>query len=149
VVRRRPVVLAIAGLYALAILLIGFWPTHVDENLDLEQRPPVTWLVALFDLAPEQAYGVGEFAANILLFMPLGIFAMLLVPGISWVRTVAGALTVTILIEVVQTLLRPDRTGSIRDVVANTLGAAIGAGIVVGVRRVGAAAGRSAAGTTS
>lgn len=146
--RHRPVVLAIAGLYAVAIVLIGFWPTHVDQNLGLAHHPPTAWLVSWFDLTPERAYSVGEFCANVLLFVPLGIFAMLLVPRISWLRTVVGALAVTVVIEVVQTLLRPDRTGSVRDVVANTLGAAIGAALVLSTRQMRFAADRAATGTT-
>jgi VanZ family protein len=48
--------------------------------------------------------------------------------------TVAGA-AVAALIELLQFLARPERLASVQDVVANTLGAAAGAGVVWAVRR--------------
>lgn len=140
--RRRPVVLMLAGLYALAILLIGLWPTHVDRNLDMAHRPPATWLAAWLDLTSAQAYDIGEFCANVLLFAPLGVFAMLLVARLSLWHTTACAAALSVAIELTQTWLRPDRTGSVGDVIANTAGAAIGAAVIVGVRRAKARSAR-------
>jgi glycopeptide antibiotics resistance protein len=134
--RRRPLILGLAGAYGAALLLVGLWPTHVDESLDMVDRPPTSWLVSIFNLTPAQGYDIGEFSANILLFLPLGLLAMALLPRLSWVRVALGAGVLSILIELAQTLLRPDRTGSVRDVLANTLGAALGAALVVGWRQL-------------
>ncbi|MCW2771375.1 MAG: VanZ family protein [Aeromicrobium sp.] len=136
--RNRPVVLSLGGLYLGALLLIGLWPTHVDQKLDLAHRPPATWLVDLLGLSNAQAYDIGEFCANILLFVPLGMLIMALIPRVSWLQAVGAAGSLSILIELAQTLLRPDRTGDVRDVMANTLGAALGATLVVGRRQAAA-----------
>lgn len=139
--RSRPVVISLGGLYLGALLLIGLWPTHVDRKLDMAHRPPATWLVDLLGLSNAQAYDIGEFCANILLFLPLGMLIMALVSRVSWLQTVAAAGLLSVVIELAQTLLRPDRTGDVRDVVANTLGAALGAALVVARRRVAATLG--------
>jgi glycopeptide antibiotics resistance protein len=134
--RRSPWILVFAGAYGAALLLIGLWPTHVDQSLDMVHRPPTTWLVRTFDLTPAQGYDIGEFSANILLFTPLGMLTMALLPRLPWARLTMGAGGLSILIELAQTFLRSDRTGSVRDVIANTLGAALGAAAVVAWRQL-------------
>ncbi|MCW2829738.1 MAG: VanZ family protein [Aeromicrobium sp.] len=128
--QRRALIVASAALYAAALAAVGLWPTHVDQHLDVENRPPTSWLVAVFDLTPSQGYHVGEFTANVLLFVPLGALAITLLRRATWVQVVAlGAIT-SATIELAQTIARPERTGSVSDVVANTAGAAIGAAAV-------------------
>jgi glycopeptide antibiotics resistance protein len=134
--RHRPFVLGLAGAYGAALLLVGLWPSHVDQNLDMVNRPPTTWLVDVFNLTPARGYDIGEFSANVLLFVPLGLLATALLPRLSWVRLALGAVALSVLIELAQTIFRPDRTGSFRDVVANTLGAALGAACAVVWRRL-------------
>jgi glycopeptide antibiotics resistance protein len=134
--RHRPFVLGLVGAYGAALLLVGLWPTHVDQNLDMVNRPPTTWLVDVFNLTPAQGYDIGEFSANVLLFVPLGLLATALLPRLSWVRLALGAVALSVLIELAQTIFRPDRTGSFRDVVANTLGAGLGAACAVVWRRL-------------
>jgi glycopeptide antibiotics resistance protein len=131
---RRPIALALAGVYAINLMFVAMWPTHIDQNLDMAHRWPITWLVGLFDLTPATGYEIGEFSANILLFVPLGILAMMLLPRLSWQRTVVSAGALSTLIELVQTFLRPERTGDPRDVIANALGAAVGAALFLTVR---------------
>jgi glycopeptide antibiotics resistance protein len=133
---RRLLILGLAGAYGAALLLVGLWPTHVDENMDMVNRPPTTWLVNILSLTPAQGYDIGEFSANVLLFVPLGLLAMGLVPRLSWVRLALGAGALSVLIELAQTIYRPDRTGSLRDVVANTFGAVLGAALVVAWRQL-------------
>lgn len=134
--RRRPLFLGLAGAYGVALLLVGLWPSHVDRNLDAVNRPPTTWIIGIFDLTPAHGYGVGEFSANVLLLVPVGLIAMALMPRLSWVQLTLGAGILSVLIEFAQTSLLPDRTGSLRDVVANTLGACLGATAVLAWRRL-------------
>ena len=68
-----------------------------------------------------------EGAANVLLFVPLGLMVALLLPVHRWwLAGVAGALTSTA-IETVQYLALSQRQASLGDVVNNTLGAVLGA----------------------
>ncbi|AWB90822.1 VanZ family protein [Aeromicrobium chenweiae] len=136
--RHRLPIIGAGVVYVVALLLIGLWPSHVDRDLDLAHRVPTTWLVAIFDLTPDQGYRIGEFGANILLFLPLGALLLALLPRLGWLRVTALAGLFSIAIELTQTVARPGRTGSVADVVANTTGAALGAVLVaLWLRRAG------------
>lgn len=128
--RQRLPIIGLAAAYGVTLLLIVLWPTHVDRGLDLADRPPTTWLVDGLGLTPGQGYRVGEAGANVLLFLPLGALTLTLTPRVGWLRVTAGAAVLSVAIELVQTLARPGRTGTVSDVVANTAGAAAGALLV-------------------
>lgn len=68
-----------------------------------------------------------EFSANVLLFVPLGVLAVAW-RGRWWHGILLG-LAVSAAIETTQLLFLPTRVADVRDVVANTLGAAVGVGI--------------------
>jgi glycopeptide antibiotics resistance protein len=123
--------LAITGAYVVALALIGFWRTPIDENVAVTQLAPVVWMADLFDLSGAQSYRAVETAANVVLFMPLGALVLLWRRDWTWVHATLVALAATSLIELLQQLLRPERFASLRDVVANTLGGAIGALLTV------------------
>lgn len=120
--------------YAVALGLIALWSSPVDRGVDVVNLPPVSWLIRTFGLTVEQGYDVTEFAANIALFIPLGVFTMLLVPTWRWwqVTLLAAALSGTI--ELLQEVLRPDRFATLSDVVANTAGGTIGALLCLAAR---------------
>jgi hypothetical protein len=67
-----------------------------------------------------------EFTANILLFVPLG-FLLTLIARPHWLGVVIGLL-VSAAVELVQIVI-PSREASLRDVLSNTCGAAVGAGL--------------------
>lgn len=130
----RPVV-ALVGLYAAGLALVGLWPQTVDDDLDVAGLAPFRRLTETLGLTVYQGYDVVEFTANVLLFVPLGAFLMLMMRTASlWHALIAGAV-VSALIELLQHLLRPDRVASWPDVVANTIGAGLGAGVVLVARR--------------
>ena len=75
-------------------------------------------------------YGRAEFLANIAMFVPVGVFLLLLFsPRFWWIAAVAG-LVMTSAIETAQRSI-PGRVPDERDIVANTLGALVG--IVIGL----------------
>ena len=91
------------------------------------------WLEAL-GLPFEPSYVVLEILANVALFVPFGVLAM---TAFRWMRvwsTTAAALVTTGLIEGVQLFL-PTRYSTVSDLIANTVGALIGALLVAGWRR--------------
>ena len=131
---RRLVVLSAA--YVVALALIGFWRTPVDQNVAVTELAPVVWMADLFGLTVPQSYSAVEAAANVALFMPLGALVLLWRRDWTWVHATLVALATTTAVEVLQQLLRPERFASVRDVVANTLGGAIGALLLAAWRRV-------------
>jgi VanZ family protein len=75
-------------------------------------------------------YARAEYLANIALFVPIGLFLLLLFGTRLWWLAVAAALTMTSFIETVQKVI-PGRVSDDRDIAANTLGAVVG--VVVGL----------------
>ncbi|HEX5331218.1 MAG TPA: VanZ family protein [Cellulomonas sp.] len=75
-----------------------------------------------------------ELGANIVMFVPLGLLAALLLPRRRWWVALVGALLASVAVEAVQSAALPHRFGSLRDVLGNTLGAAIGIGLVAARR---------------
>lgn len=120
-VRDRRLVLAGLGLYAAVVLVVVIAPVsyadvvHAIDDL-LREGLGMTW------------FGSGwiEFAANVLLFVPLGLLLTLLFRR-PWIGVVVS-LAASVAVELAQ-LVVPSRQASLRDVVANALGAAIGAAI--------------------
>ena len=117
----------VATLYAVALALIGFWPTHVDRDIDLFDLAPVRWLVSDVGLLPAVAESTIEMLANVVLFVPLGVLAMLLAPRLSRRATTWGGFGLSVFIELGQAVARPERTASLTDVLTNTWGAYLGA----------------------
>jgi VanZ family protein len=70
-------------------------------------------------------YPRAEYLANIGLFVPVGLFLLLLFGSRFWWAAVAAALMMTSLIETAQRSI-PGRVSDDRDIAANTLGAVIG-----------------------
>ena len=75
---------------------------------------------------------VADFLANILLFLPLG--AALGLSGRKIRTALIGGALLSIMVELLQNVV-PGRTPGVRDVLSNTLGAGLGAFLVVGVPR--------------
>lgn len=124
--RRSPTHLVLAAAYFLALVLVAFWPSPVDQGIDVINSWPVRLLESAFGLSRPQGYDVVQFVANVVLFVPLGWLAVALTRARWWQVTLLGLLLSTG-IEVGQALVRPDRFATVSDVVANTLGTALGA----------------------
>nr|WP_252727946.1 VanZ family protein [Curtobacterium sp. WW7] len=83
-----------------------------------------------------------ESLANVAFFVPLGLLVVLLAGARWWWAGAAAGLLVSSTIEIGQALFLPARYATIDDVVANTMGAVVGA--VLGVLLLGVAARRRA-----
>ncbi len=129
----RPLLIG-SVLYLVVLAVIAMWPSHVDSGINVVDGTFVgRWLLAQ-NLSYAQAYDLIQFSANVLLYLPLGVLAMLVAPRTRWWHAVAVALAVSTVFELLQAMLRPGRTADASDVIANTLGAAVGAGLVVLMR---------------
>lgn len=109
--------------YGVVLAMVAFWPSPVDRGMG-----PL--IAAVTRAVPWLTYDVIEVVANIVLFVPLGLLTALALPRRRWLA-VPIALMVTVVIEVGQALLLEQRTPSVRDVLANLVGAAIGAGLAM------------------
>lgn len=125
---RLPATLALA-------LLIGwivFGPQPVDASPD---EGLSAWLRQWHDAGGPAwiSYANIEFAANVLMFVPVGAVAMWWRPSVP--SAALTGLACSCVIEAIQGLFLPDRVADVRDLVANTSGAFLGALVAAGVLR--------------
>lgn len=119
--RRRSWVVVGLTVYLLAVVLVLVLPVGYSDIVQ-------TIADALRNAAGAASFGSGwiEFVANILMFAPLGFLLTLLFRH-PWYGVLL-ALTLSAGAELVQ-LVIPSRQASLRDILANVLGAAIGAAL--------------------
>lgn len=115
---RRTVAL-LTGLYAAGLSVILLWPDHIDRDAGFAYA-------AIYTAFPRADPLQVDFALNVLLFVPFGVLLALLLRRRPWVVIVVS-LIVPVLAETAQAFFLPGRTASVGDVVANALGALIGA----------------------
>ncbi|MCY1218160.1 UDP-3-O-(3-hydroxymyristoyl)glucosamine N-acyltransferase [compost metagenome] len=144
---RRRTLLVLLGAYVASLACIAFWPTPVDRPLAGFLKD-VLAVLHTYDVTAGIRYSHVEGAANIMLFVPLGLLvAQFFPPRRFWIAPATGLLTSTV-IEAIQFLLLSQRQASLRDVTNNTLGALLGAFLAhVTNRRRGAAQSEPGAGT--
>ncbi|MCW2738228.1 VanZ family protein [Nocardioides sp.] len=139
--RDRRVVAALVAAYgvALGVLVLGPWGWALNRlTVALYVQFRYDWPIAP-DWAVPEHYGV---LLNVLLFVPVGVLVALVTGRAWWWVTVVAALG-SGLVELVQGLWLA-RVSSLTDVLANTLGALVGAAAVSLLARPGSRrAGRS------
>lgn len=121
-----PTVLAIGGLYLIGMVLTVFWPVKVDTGI----RPLLEGWIRDSGLdrgGSTVVYDAIEFAANVILFAPLGALA-------HWFAQLMGSrlplvigLLVPTVAEIGQWLFLPGRVPDVRDVIAGMIGIGLGA----------------------
>jgi glycopeptide antibiotics resistance protein len=117
------------AIYAVALVVVGYFPVPVDRG--------VSPLVGEFVLFMQRyilpfTYETVEFTANVLWFVPFGLLGVLALGRRWWWLVLLLGAAVSTAIEAGQWLLLPERTPTPVDVVANTVGTAIGVAIAVG-----------------
>lgn len=130
------------GLYLVAVCVIVFAP-----QADAERFTGVVAIVARalesWGVPVEIGYPVLEFAANIALFVPFGMLVPLIAPLWHPWLVIASGFAVSCLIEFIQTAL-PSRFPTASDLLANTLGTALGVALLALVTRLRSGSRRSA-----
>ena len=119
------------ALYLATVAWIVFWPSADPATAS------VSWMTDLLLSAGAPAWvsaAVVEFLANVALFLPLSFLGSLLIRGWSWQRWLVVGFCASAVIELGQLVLLPDRSARVVDLVANTLGALLGATLVLPVR---------------
>ncbi|NEM90378.1 VanZ family protein [Galbitalea soli] len=121
--RRHPVL----ALVTLAYLGLVAWMTLGPQRV----HPHDSLVLAVLHLLRGHAqtawvtYSGIEFTSNILMFLPIGVFFVLLFGRGKWWLAVLMGVLLTIAIETAQ-LWIPGRVSDIRDIIANSSGSTIG-----------------------
>ncbi len=110
--------------YLVALVLIVFWPTPVDRPAANDLNNFIAWMHR-HGVPTFIGYGKIEFSANIVMFIPMGIIASVWTKR-AWAGLLVG-FAASVCIELGQALFLAERFASVIDVLANTLGAGIGA----------------------
>jgi glycopeptide antibiotics resistance protein len=129
--RGRGLTLALTA-YAAALVVVLLNPSPVVGNGVIDAAVSVGQQLHLPE--PLVMRSRIEFGLNVLAFVPLALLASLLRPAVSVSTWIAAGFGGSLLVEAFQALL-PDRHATHADVVANTLGAALGAMLAWALRR--------------
>jgi len=111
----------------LYLVLVG-WVTLGPQPLDEQQSQ---WLYRIIDELSQHhvtawlTYSRVEFIANIIMFIPIGVFLLLLMGRSWWLPAIVAGIALTFVIEFIQLFL-PTRVPDVRDLVSNSFGAVIG-----------------------
>lgn len=127
-IRRRPVLSAVTVVYLLVVGYITLTPHPVDTDSNRFVRDVIE-AVHRFPLTSWVTYLGVEFTANIVMFVPMGLLFTLLLGVRRWWLALLIGVFATCLIEGIQSFM-PTRYSEVRDLVSNTLGTAVGIGIV-------------------
>ncbi|WP_430645320.1 VanZ family protein [Agromyces sp. GXS1127] len=137
---RRLVIMVVGVAYGIGLWTVLFWPVHVDGEGGLIRVDGIIELLARMGMPARIRYPLVQSGLNAVLFLPFGAL------WAAWFRrqrfhlVVSATLlasAVSLAAEFAQRAYLPDRTFDLRDVVANGVGAGIGALIVVLAARSG------------
>jgi glycopeptide antibiotics resistance protein len=121
--RQHPVLSVVTFLYLGVVGWVTLGPQPLDEGTD-----SLVWqLIAFFSRYPSLhvTYSSLEFAANVAMFVPVGLFFLLLLGRRRWWLAILLGIGLTCAIEFTQLFL-PGRVSDPRDVLSNSVGAFVG-----------------------
>jgi len=125
----RGIALGIAIPFVAALALLTLTPARVEQSMP-----------NLLDVVLSGAHRLGwesldftrlEIIANVLVFVPIGILAFILMPRPLWPLAVVLGPALSLAIEVAQRLALPHRAATLTDVIANSGGALIGVFVAI------------------
>jgi len=134
---RRLIVVATTGLvgYLLFVAAVAFWPTPVDAPYE-SQIDQFLGSVHALGIPETFGYHQLERLGNILFFVPVGFFIAAVLPiRLWWLGAIIGC-GVSVLNEWIQGAFLPARTADLGDILANTVGAIVGALAVTAIRLI-------------
>ncbi|MFC5730616.1 MULTISPECIES: VanZ family protein [Nocardioides] len=126
---RHPLLSLASGAY---LLFVG-WLTLTPQPIDADHQDLI---LRALDALHRRGYAESidytrlEFLANIALFVPIGVFLLLLFGAGGWWVAAIGSFAMTAIIETMQRQI-PGRVPDDRDLVANSVGALIGIAIAL------------------
>jgi glycopeptide antibiotics resistance protein len=122
--RRHPFLSVVTLLYLIgvAFITLGPQPQIASKNGIVMQVLRILWEHPATDWV---TYNGVEFTANIAMFLPIGLFFLLLFGRGRWWVAMGVPFLMTLSIETAQIWI-PGRVSDIRDVISNTIGAVVG-----------------------
>ena len=130
---RHPFLSLLTFAYLAFVGLVTLTPASEQPDYSALAERVLARLERYPDLAPVTArlsVERVEFLANVGLFVPVGVFVLLLFGSRLWWVAVAGSVALTVAIETAQRSI-PGRVSDPRDVVANSAGAVIGVALAL------------------
>jgi glycopeptide antibiotics resistance protein len=125
VLRRHPVLSLATAVYLAALFYLTLTPSSTsDQAFSILRR--VVSLLQRHDATDWVTFPLAEFAANILLFVPMGVFVVLLLGRRMWWAGLFAGFIGSCWIELAQGVWLPSRVSDPRDLVSNTLGTLLG-----------------------
>ena len=122
--RLHPMLSVVTFIYLGVVGWITLGPQPLDDGTD-----SLVWrLLAFFSRYASTdwiTYSILEFWSNVAMFVPVGLFFLLLLGRRRWWLAIGLGVMLTLGIEFVQQYL-PDRVSDPRDILANSLGAFVG-----------------------
>jgi glycopeptide antibiotics resistance protein len=110
-----------------AYLAVVGWLTLTPQPED--KHDGLLWRIALFFESHASTewitFNLLEFAANVAMFLPIGVFFVLLLGRRQWWLAIALAVVLTLAIEFAQQYI-PNRVSDPRDLLSNSAGAVVG-----------------------
>jgi glycopeptide antibiotics resistance protein len=125
----------VVAIFLVILAFIGFWPSPVDEPVQGELSA-VLELLHSHGIPAWFNYAFVEAAANVVLFVPVGIAATLAFPDKRWWRIAALGLVVSGCMELGQQVFLSSRVASPLDLVTNTAGCVLGIALAQALLRV-------------
>lgn len=134
---RKPLALVALVSYLIVLITTSLWPKPVDgEGLLATITREVLRFTSSYDSLKWIQYNQLEAIANVLLYVPLGIFLVMFWPKAKiWLLALIPAL-ISLLVEGSQRLFLPDRYATLNDVLSNALGGVLGIVIAASIRRM-------------
>lgn len=122
--RLRIIALALLIAFGVIVTVITLWPGPPDPD---GQRALKDFLLRAYahGMPTWITFGAIEFTANIVMFVPIGLFGALVLGRHRW-SVVPLSIAASIAIELFQAARLTERDGTPRDVIANGFGALIG-----------------------
>ena len=130
--RTRTVLVALFAAYLVLLVWLVLWKLEVPWVGDDERR-----VIKLVPFVPGDGTGASrplEVVANLLLFVPFGLYLGLLAPSWSWWRAAGVFAGASLGLEVAQYVLAVG-SSDVTDVIVNTAGGLSGIAVVAVVRR--------------
>jgi len=122
---RHPVLSVVTLAYLGFVGLITLGPAPYDSGTSA-----LVWRVLRFLQRHERTSWVTfngvEFAANVLMFAPVGVFLVLLLGRRQWWTAILFGVALSCAIELVQFYFIPTRVAEVRDIVSNSAGTLLG-----------------------
>ena len=134
---RKPLALLSLTSYLIILITTSLWPKPVDgEGVIATITRELLRFTSTKDLLNWIQYNQLEAIANVLLYIPLGIFLVRFWPKVRISLLALIPILVSLIAEGSQRMFLPDRYATINDVFYNALGGVLGIVIAASIRRM-------------